>query len=222
MKARCSAVRPTAAPTCSCRSSRTSRRPKGGARRGRWCPTCSGAGVKRARSPPSASIRSSRKASTTSPQSCAAPRTSSHCPRYPTWGSRGAGAGGIRRGLDPAFAEHRNGARPACDRCDRRHRPREFARQGLPDRLGRPGRRSRGRAGADGIELAYTHLLECVAVGVVAVDCPTPGATRTGPPRTRTGRGGSATGLLIEKPIADRAERLLRCAKELGAIEEGG
>jgi citrate lyase subunit beta / citryl-CoA lyase len=29
-------------------------------------------------------------------------------------------------------------------------------------------------------------------------------------------------GSLIEKPLADRAERLLRRAKELGAIEEGG
>jgi citrate lyase beta subunit len=29
-------------------------------------------------------------------------------------------------------------------------------------------------------------------------------------------------GSLIEKPMADKAERLLRRAKELGAIEEGG
>jgi citrate lyase subunit beta / citryl-CoA lyase len=128
--------------------------------------------------------------------------------------------------------------------------------------------------GADGIELAYARqrfLLECVAVGVVAVDCPytwrdadglaadTRWARRlgykaksavapehaatinrlltpTGAEVDRARRilaafaaaraGGEGRieldGSLIEKPMADRAARLLARAKELGAIEEGG
>lgn len=128
--------------------------------------------------------------------------------------------------------------------------------------------------GADGIELAYARqrfLLECVAAGVMAVDCPytwndadglvvdTRWARRLGykaksavapehaaiinrvltPSAAEVDRarrilavfagaraGGESRveldGSLIEKPMADRAERLLRRAKELGAIEEGG
>jgi hypothetical protein len=74
------------------------------------------------------------------------------------------------RGFDPAFAEHRNGARPDCDR---RHRP----------------RRSRG-------------VLEAFAA-----------ARADGEARLEL------EGSLIE---IDRAERLPRRAKGLGAIEEGG
>jgi len=128
--------------------------------------------------------------------------------------------------------------------------------------------------GEDGIELAYARqrfLLECVAAGVMAVDCPytwrdadglaadtrwavglgykaksavalehaatinrllTPKKAEVDRARrileafavARSGGEGRIElgGSLIEKPMADRAERLLRRAKDLGVIEEGG
>jgi citrate lyase subunit beta/citryl-CoA lyase len=129
--------------------------------------------------------------------------------------------------------------------------------------------------GPDGIELAYARqrfLLECVASGVVAVDCPytwrgdadglaedtrwarrlgykaksavapehapiinevlTPSAAEVDRARrileafAAARAGGQARveldGSMLEKPIVDRAERLLRRAKELGEIEQGG